>query len=109
MVVFPTDSDYYVTIEDFSGGGEGVLDVYFDDIVVSNNPAIVFEGCKAPGPLVESDAVCDCAGSTNHGKYVKCVNHKTNQMVKDGILKPKEAADVRVAAAQSSCGKKSDN
>ena len=107
MVVFPETSNYFVTIEDFSGSGD-VLDVYFDDIAISTNPSMVFEGCHDPKDLVEGPSGCDCAASTNHGDYVSCVAHQANQMVKDGMIKQDEAKAMRLEAAKGNCGKKNN-
>jgi hypothetical protein len=49
---------------------------------------------------------CPCDGDwANHGQYVSCVAHYTQDLVKAGSLSHKDRASIVSNAAQSSCGK----
>src|SRR5262245_20048288 len=50
-------------------------------------------------------AECDCAGSRNHGQYVRCVNDVAADLVAAGALPRQCKGDVTRCAAQSTCGK----
>jgi hypothetical protein len=50
--------------------------------------------------------LCPCAGPwNNHGQYVSCVAHVTQDLVANGILTAQDRAKLVSNAAQSSCGK----
>src|SRR5919197_6382833 len=50
------------------------------------------------------DAECDCAGATNHGKYVRCASQVAEQAVAAGELRPECEEAVVSCASQSTCG-----
>jgi len=52
------------------------------------------------------DQLCPCAGPwQNHGKYVVCVSHTTQDFVNAGLLSNQQRAVLVSAAGQSDCGK----
>ncbi|MCC6809092.1 MAG: carboxypeptidase regulatory-like domain-containing protein [Deltaproteobacteria bacterium] len=54
----------------------------------------------------EVHAACPCNGGwKNHGKYVSCVAHKTNEMRKRGVITGAQKGAIQSAAECSSCGK----
>lgn len=64
------------------------------------------------GAVVNSDGcsiveLCDCNNVwKNHGAYMKCVAHATEDFVEDGLITEIEKEFVVSEAAQSSCGQK---
>ena len=48
---------------------------------------------------------CDCAGSSNHGQYVKCVGEVAKARVESDDLPGECKGDVVRCAAKSTCGK----
>lgn len=48
---------------------------------------------------------CDCAGATNHGQYVKCVNEVAKTLASTGALPQECKGEVTRCAAKSTCGK----
>lgn len=82
---------------DSDGDGEGdACDVCPTD---PGNDADGDGVCGSPDP-------CPCdADWKNHGQYVSCVAHETQQQVAAGELTHQARADLVSAAAQSSCGK----
>jgi len=59
-----------------------------------------------PTPHQTVAALCPCDGDwANHFAYVVCVVRATADLKAQGLLSCREAADLRIAAALSSCGK----
>jgi probable HAF family extracellular repeat protein len=83
--------------------GDGVLDA--DDACV---PSPAREVVNADGCAISD--LCPCAHPggmdrwKNHGAYVSCVAHATNDFVKDGLLAKTEKGEINSAAGMSSCG-----
>lgn len=50
------------------------------------------------------EADCPCTGMGNHGRYVSCVAHVINDLVKEG-LPTKCKGQLKRCAARSTCGK----
>jgi len=49
---------------------------------------------------------CDCAGASNHGRYVSCVWRATVRAIRRGDLRPECSFKVVSCAARSACGKR---
>ncbi|MCC6809195.1 MAG: hypothetical protein IT381_17340 [Deltaproteobacteria bacterium] len=72
-------------------------------------------GQEAPADATDTRPVaeiiaeqCACAGPwSNHGDYVSCVAHATNQMKAEGRISGKEKGELQSAAAKSECGRAS--
>jgi hypothetical protein len=78
---------------------ETCVDVDADGICDEVDTCIGDEVACPPDP-------CPCDGNwNNHGEYVSCVAHHTNDLVQQGTLTHQQRADIVSAAAQSSCGK----
>jgi probable HAF family extracellular repeat protein len=83
--------------------GDGVLDA--DDACV---PSPAREVVNADGCAISD--LCPCAHPggmdrwKNHGAYVSCVAHATNDFVKAGLLAKTEKGEIKSAAGMSSCG-----
>jgi hypothetical protein len=78
---------------------EACIDVDTDGICDEVDACIGDEVACPPDP-------CPCDGDwKNHGEYVSCVAHYTNDLVAQGQLTHQERADIVSAAGQSSCGK----
>lgn len=103
----PAGSVYVFALENKDSDGDGV---YNDaDLCVLTPPGMPVNpqnGCSIA-------QLCPCEGPRgsdeawrNHGKYVSCVAHATNQFEKNGLITEKEKDALTSAAGQSSCGKK---
>ncbi len=74
--------------------GDGVPDGRDRCIGSSTSATVVIDGCNSGVPNTTfstgcriTDMINDCAvGATNHGKFVSCVSHLTNDLKKDGII-----------------------
>ena len=73
------------------------------------SPTVVIDGCDSevtnillPTGCSLSDEIAMCAASAeNHGKFVSCVSHMTNDLKKDGIITGKEKGAIQSCAAQA--------
>lgn len=91
------------------GDGDGMP----DDIDACPNsdlsPNVVIDGCDSGVTnhlLIDgctiSDLVDQCAeNASNHGEFVSCVSHLTNDLKKDGIISKKEKGKIQSCAAQA--------
>ncbi len=81
-----------IVIDDGSGN---VIDTGIDDYTFEDGSTI-------------TDKIQDCflENSKNHGQYVRCVAHLTNQLVRDGIITGEEKGVIMSIAAQTDIGKK---
>ena len=78
---------------------EACIDVDADEICDEVDTCIGDETACPPDP-------CPCdADWKNHGEYVSCVAHYTQDLVQAGQLTHQERADIVSAAGQSTCGK----
>jgi hypothetical protein len=70
---------------------------------------VLIDGCDSgvsntvlPGGLTISDLVADCAEeATNHGQFVSCIAHVTNDLKKNGIITSQEKNALQGCAAQA--------
>ncbi len=70
--------------------------VIIDDCDTGVTNEIVAEGCTM------SDLIAQCAeGAKNHGKFVSCVAHLTNDWMKAGLISGKEKGKIQKCAAQA--------
>lgn len=98
----------------FFGRGGGGGTVTLSNLEVEGCPnTIVIDGCDTDvqdqeynGKLI-SDWIGECALDVkNHGKFVSCVAHLTNDLLADGIITSEEKARIVKCAAKSDIGKK---
>ena len=62
----------------------------------SGVPNTVLTGCSI------SDLVGQCAaGATNHGRFVSCVSHLTNDLKKDGVISGEQKGAIQDCAGQA--------
>lgn len=74
------------------------------------NPTVVIDGCDSevtnillPKGYSLADEIAMCAESAkNHGKFMSCVSHMTNDLKKDGIITGKEKDAILSCAAKAS-------
>ncbi len=85
-----------------SGSGDAVSDyVDFEPWLLSEAP----DGSCYAGFF--SEIIDPCAdGAKNHGQFVKCVAHATNDLMKGGVITGKEKGAIMSWAAKSDIGKK---
>ena len=73
------------------------------------SPTVVIDGCDSevtnillPKGYSLSDEIAMCAASAgNHGQFVSCVSHMTNDLRNDGIITGKEKGAILSCAAQA--------
>jgi len=89
--------------------GDGVPDPD-DDCPVSNvDSTVVIDGCDtavpntiSPDGCTISDQIAACAaGASNHGQFVSCVSHVTNELKKAGTITGQEKGAIESCAAQA--------
>jgi hypothetical protein len=108
--------DTYIAMESFvtfdyqaDSDGDGVLD---DDDACPNSdpsPTVVIDGCdtRVENQLSEDgctlfDLITQCAGgAVNHGEFVSCVAHLTNDLKRDGMITGKEKGKIQKCAAKA--------
>ena len=100
--------------------GDGIGDVCDNDVDGDGAPNVTDICAESPlGDLVNSengctiDQLCPCSGPRgttsnwrNHGKYVSCMAHVTNDFASSGLIDDSEKDCIVSTAAQSSCGNK---
>lgn len=90
-------------------GGDNGYGVIFALEESDLSPTVVIDGCDSevtnillPTGCSLSDKIAMCAASAgNHGKFVSCVSHMTNDLKKDGIITGKEKGAIQSCAAQA--------
>jgi dockerin type I repeat protein len=102
-----TDTDREILLSsDFDG--DELLD--FDDTCPNSDlqPTVVINGCDSEVPntfsngCTISDKVAECAnGATNHGQFVSCVSHLTNDLKKAGTITGQQKGAIQNCAAQA--------
>ena len=90
--------------------GDGILDS--DDSCPQSNlsATVIIGGCDSgvantllPGGCTIADQIADCAqGAANHGAFVSCVAHLTNQLKAQGIITEKQKGKIQSCAAKAS-------
>jgi hypothetical protein len=97
--------------------GKGVIDTDGDGIADDDDacpntdlaPTVVIDGCDsgvdntlgADGCTI-SDLIGECAdGVSNHGQFVSCVSHLTNDLKKAGLISGRDKGAIMSCAAQS--------
>jgi len=89
--------------------GDGILDVHDDcpnsdlsDTVIIDNCDSGVENVLFDDGCTISDLIWECVdGAGNHGEFVSCVSHLTNDMKKDGIITGKEKGSIQSCAAKA--------
>jgi hypothetical protein len=103
------DGDGKGDVCDPDDDGDGILDEN-DACLESNIEAtIIIDGCDSGvenqifnDGCTMSDIINKCAiGAVNHGKFVSCVSHLTNNWKKDGLIRKKEKRVIIRCAAKS--------
>ena len=70
--------------------------ILIDDCEPSVENELLDDGCTM------NDLIAQCGeGAVNHGKFVSCVAHLTNDWKKDGLISGKEKGKIQRCAAQS--------
>lgn len=89
--------------------GDGILDDSDSCLDSDISPTVVISGCDSgvtntvlsEGCSI-TDLIAECAASAkNHGKFVSCVAHLTNELKKDGVITGKEKGAIQSCAAQA--------
>jgi len=70
---------------------------------------VVIDGCNSevpnivvPGGSTIADLVAECtADATNHGQFVSCVSHVTNDLKKTGTITGQQKSAIQKCAAQA--------
>jgi len=81
----------------------------FGAVRILGETNVLIDGCDSgvsntvlPGGLTISDLVADCAEeATNHGQFVSCIAHVTNDLKKSGIITSQEKNALQGCAAQA--------
>jgi hypothetical protein len=72
-----------------------------DTVVIDGCDTAVPDTLFASGSTI-SDLIARCAeGASNHGKFVSCVSHLTNELQKDGIITGQQKGAIQSCAAQA--------
>jgi hypothetical protein len=90
--------------------GDGVPDGVDQCIGSSRDANVVIDGCNSGVPNTTfptgcriSDQINDCAvGAGNHGGFVSCVAHLTNDLKKDGVISGAQKGAIQSCAGQAS-------
>lgn len=105
--VLPFSGTYTLGVYDYITCGPGPLtyDLTIEGVLCT----IVIEGCDTgvndqtlPSGQTMSDAIADCkANASNHGQFVRCVAHLTNQWVSAGYISGDDKDAIMQCAAES--------
>ena len=77
------------------------------DLVIDTCTATGVVNTLSPNGCSLSDVVMECAdGAKNHGKFVSCVAHLTNDLKKAKVISGKQKGKIQSCAAHSDIGKK---
>ena len=97
-------------IADIDSDGDGTPDC--GDACEQSNllPTVVVDGCDSGVANLQleqactiADRVAECAAeASNHGRFVACVSHLTNDIRKEGVISAGERSAIVTCAAQSS-------
>ena len=95
------DGDGIIDADDECPGTSLTGTVRIGDCDTGVPNALSASGCSI------SDQFAACAvGVKNHGQYVSCVAHLTNELKKAGVIIGKQKGDIQSCAARSDIGKK---
>lgn len=109
-IVLPTTGVYTLAVWDFISGFCAVPPLTYDVVVTGQNPCIiVIDGCDTgvanqvlPDGTTMQSAIDACAASAgNHGDFVSCVAHLTNDWIAAGLITGKEKGAIQSCAAQA--------
>jgi len=97
--------------EDYDGDGVGDVcdaDTDGDDVIDADDECL---GTTVGDPVLDNgcswDQECECEAEwKNHGAYVSCVAHATEDLVDAGLLTEDEKDDIQSEAGSSECGHK---
>ena len=89
--------------------GDGVPDDEDDCLDSHLSPTVVIDGCDSGVPntvfssgCTISDLIAACAeGASNHGQFVSCVSHVTNDLKKAGTITGQQKGAIQSCAAQA--------
>jgi hypothetical protein len=81
----------------------------FGAVRILGETSLLIDGCDTevsdillPGAATISDLVRDCAESaTNHGQFVNCISHLTNDLKRSGFITVQEKSGIQKCAAQA--------
>jgi len=70
---------------------------------------VIIDGCGSevsntllPTGCTISDKIAECTfGAKNHGEFVSCVSHPTNDLKKDGTIAGQQKGAIQTCAAQA--------
>jgi hypothetical protein len=97
------DNDGIGDVCDLDSDDDGVIDV--DDVCLGT---VVGEPVLPNGCSWDQECVCE-AQWKNHGAYVSCVAHATNDLRDAGMITEQEKGEIQSEAGQSDCGDKGNN
>ncbi len=89
--------------------GDGVPDGRDQCIGSSRDATVTIDGCNSGAPNFTfptgcriSDQINDCAvGAGNHGGFVSCVAHLTNDLKKSGVITNQQKGDIQSCAGRA--------
>ncbi len=81
----------------------------FGAVRILGETNVVIDGCNSevpnivvPGGSTIADLVAECsADATNHGQFVSCVSHMTNDLKKNGTITGQQKSAIQKCAAQA--------
>ena len=115
-IVLPTTGVYTLGVWDLGSGSCAVLPLTYDVVVTGQNPCdiiivndIVIDGCEtgvanqtlADGTTMQDKIDACAAKAGNHGAFVSCVAHLTNDWMATGLITESEKSAIQQCAAQS--------
>ncbi|HEY5947747.1 MAG TPA: choice-of-anchor K domain-containing protein [Kofleriaceae bacterium] len=88
-----------VTEHCLDADADGVCDEFDECLGTPEGEQTDSDGCTL-------SQICPCEGPwNNHGEYVSCVAHETQDMVSQGLMTPQQRSLLVSTAGQSTCGK----
>jgi hypothetical protein len=89
--------------------GDADVSQQFGAVRILGETNVVIDGCNSgvanvvvPGGSTIADLVAECsAGATNHGQFVSCVSHVTNDLKKTGTITGQQKSAIQKCAAQA--------
>lgn len=109
-ISFETDESKMGQMQVLVQGASGNGSIVVKDLTVTGCLGnIIIDGCDTgvedqmlPDGSTISDKIAECAANaTNHGNFVSCVAHLTNDLKKDGYITGNEKGAIQSCAAQS--------